>query len=75
MENCQYFRQLWSCHDVQQHAMSPVRMRHPRVGDLELYREKLIVAGTDGLVLVMYHAEPGSPSAGRLASLKDLLVA
>jgi transcriptional regulator with XRE-family HTH domain len=75
MEKCQYFRRLWSRHDVQQHALSPVRMRHPRVGDLELYREKLIVAGSDGLVLVMYHAEPGSPSAGGLASLEGSLVA
>ena len=69
MEKSQHFRFLWSRHDVQQCAISPVRLRHPRVGDLELYREKLIVAGTDGVVLVSYHAEPGSPSANRLANL------
>ena len=41
-------------------------MHHPEVGDLELHREKLIVAGTDGQVLVIYHADPGTASAQAL---------
>ena len=39
-------------------------MRHPIVGDLELHYEKFAVSGADGQLLVIYHAEPGSPSAG-----------
>ena len=35
------------------------RLRHPEVGDLELRREKLSIGGTDGQLLVIYHAEPG----------------
>ncbi len=42
------------------------------VGDLELRREKLGVGGTDGQLLVVHHAEPGSASAERLAVLASL---
>lgn len=69
----QEFRRLWSRQDVEQQALSPVRVRHHRVGDLELHREKLIVAGTDGIVLYVYYADPGSLSANRLAELTDPL--
>jgi hypothetical protein len=31
--------------------------------ELHLRREKLIIIGTSGLLLVIYHAEPDSPSA------------
>ena len=70
-QRCQYFRHLWSRQDVQQQALSPVRVRHPQAGDLELHREKLIVAGADGVVLYIYYAEPGSSSADRLATLTE----
>jgi transcriptional regulator with XRE-family HTH domain len=63
------FRQLWSRQDVQQHALTPVRIRHPDAGDLELHREKLIVAGTDGIVLYIYYADAGSMSAKHLDAL------
>jgi transcriptional regulator with XRE-family HTH domain len=60
------FRRLWARQDVVRPAGGPARMHHPQVGDLELHREKLIVAGADGQVLVIYHADPGSPSAQAL---------
>ena len=44
-------------------------MRHPQVGMLELRREKLPSGGSDGQLLVIYHAEPGSDSARALARL------
>jgi hypothetical protein len=47
-------------------------MHHPDVGDLDLYRDKLAVTGTDGQLLVIYHAEPGSDSAHSLALLGSL---
>lgn len=47
-------------------------MHHPEVGDLELHREKLIVAGTEGQVLVIYHADPGTTSAQALALLGSI---
>ncbi|MFJ2020786.1 MmyB family transcriptional regulator [Streptomyces nodosus] len=49
-------------------------MRHPEVGELVLHREKLIVAGSDGQVLVVYHAEEGTASADALALLGTLAV-
>ncbi|AQT81933.1 hypothetical protein B1R94_25770 [Mycolicibacterium litorale] len=69
MHTCEDFQYFWSRQDVQQQAISPVRVRHPEVGDLELHREKLIVAGTDGIVMFIYYAEPDSQSAQRLAAL------
>ncbi|MGH3298270.1 MAG: helix-turn-helix transcriptional regulator [Trebonia sp.] len=73
------FRRLWARQDVISPAGGPARMHHPEVGDLELHREKLIVAGTDGQVLVIYHADPGTPSAqaldllGTVAATKSLV--
>ena len=47
-------------------------MHHPEVGDLELHREKLIIAGTEDQVLVIYHADPGTASAEALALLGSI---
>ena len=47
-------------------------MRHPQVGELLLRREKLDIAGTDGLQMVIYHAEPGTESAQSLALLGSI---
>jgi len=66
------FRQLWARHDVKALAGAPMRMRHPEVGPLELRREKLAIGDTDGQLLVIYHAEPGSESARSLALLGSL---
>lgn len=66
------FRRLWARHDVRALGGGDVRMWHPEVGDLELRREKLGVGGTDGQLLVVHHAEPGSPSARGLALLGSL---
>jgi hypothetical protein len=42
---------------------------HPVVGEMHLYREKLPV---DGLLLVMYYADPDSESGQKLALLGAL---
>ncbi|WP_306211707.1 helix-turn-helix domain-containing protein [Actinoplanes sp. RD1] len=63
------FRRLWARHDVHRGGSGSGTIRHPHAGDLSLRREKLAVLGADGLQLVMYHAEPGSPSAEALARL------
>jgi transcriptional regulator with XRE-family HTH domain len=69
------FRRLWARHDVKPLAGEPARLRHPEVGPLELRREKLSVGDTDGQLLVIYHAEPGSESARSLALLGSLATA
>ncbi|RKS72538.1 helix-turn-helix protein [Motilibacter peucedani] len=66
------FRTLWARHDVKQPAGAGVRIQHPEVGLLELRREKLAVSGTDGQLLVVFHAEPGSASERSLALLGSL---
>ncbi|WJX99929.1 helix-turn-helix transcriptional regulator [Curtobacterium sp. 458] len=66
------FRRLWARHDVRPLSGAAVRMWHPEVGALELRREKLGIGGTDGQLLVVHHAEPGSASAQGLAVLASL---
>jgi transcriptional regulator with XRE-family HTH domain len=63
------FRKLWARHDVRALSGGAVTMNHPEVGPLALWREKLPVGDSDGQVLVIYHAEPGSDSARALEGL------
>nr|WTA69652.1 helix-turn-helix transcriptional regulator [Micromonospora sp. NBC_00855] len=63
------FRRLWARHDVTARAGGGVRVfQHPELGELALRYEKLVISGTTQS-LVVYHAEPGSPSARSLARL------
>ena len=66
------FRQLWARQDVVRPAGGLARLHHPDVGNLALHREKLTIAGTDGQVLVIYHAEPETASADALALLGSI---
>lgn len=66
------FRRLWARHDVQLRGGGPTLLHHPEVGDLTLRREKLSIGGTDGQLLVIYHAEPASDTAGLLSVLGSL---
>ncbi|MEH0580246.1 helix-turn-helix transcriptional regulator [Streptomyces sp. B21-108] len=56
------FRTRWAAHDVQAHRRGTKQFRHPLVGDLTLAFEALEIAGTTGLTLIGYTAEPGSAS-------------
>jgi transcriptional regulator with XRE-family HTH domain len=66
------FRRLWARHDVTSFEGAQIRLDHPQVGDLMLSREKLAITGTDGQLLVIYHAQPGTGSAEKLALLASL---
>ena len=63
------FARLWSAHDVRTHGTGTKRFRHPVAGDLTLLYEELAVTAEEGLSLLIYTAEPGSPSAERLQLL------
>lgn len=63
------FRELWAAHDVRTHGAGTKRFRHPVVGDLTLAYEELAITAEPGSVLMVYTAEPGSPSAERLRLL------
>ena len=67
------FRRLWARHDVGVREGTSTAMYHPVVGELTLERERLAIAGDDGSALVVYHAEPGSESAEKLARLETLV--
>ncbi|MER6730535.1 MULTISPECIES: helix-turn-helix transcriptional regulator [Streptomyces] len=58
----------WRSHDVHLRPTLRKRLHHPELGELELDRQTLLVPGTS-LRLVLYTADPGSPSATALAGL------
>lgn len=66
------FRRLWARHDVQVRVGTQTPMYHPQVGELMLYKDRLAVDASEGLVLVIYHAAPGTDSAEKLALLASL---
>lgn len=63
------FRRLWGAHDVRTHGAGTKRFHHPVVGELTLAYEELAITAEPGQVLMVYTAEPGSPSADRLRLL------
>jgi transcriptional regulator with XRE-family HTH domain len=58
----------WRDHNVRPIATLSKYLHHPEQGELELHCQTLLLPGTD-LQMVMYTAEPGSPSAAALARL------
>jgi transcriptional regulator with XRE-family HTH domain len=63
------FRRLWGDHNVRTHGTGTKRFTHPVVGELSLAYEELAITAEPGLVLMVYTAEPSSPSAERLRLL------
>jgi transcriptional regulator with XRE-family HTH domain len=66
------FRSLWARHDVREKTHGTKRYVHPQVGELELRYESFAIAGNPGQMLVVYHAEPGSPTERALALLSSI---
>ena len=69
LETDDEFRRLWALHDVRPSSNELKRFRHPVVGDLTLRRQSLAVGGSEDQVIIVYRAEPGSPSADALIRL------
>lgn len=63
------FRQLWARNEVRRQAGSVTRFNHPQVGQLNLNRERMSIDGADGMMLVVFHPEPGSSDAAKLTLL------
>jgi transcriptional regulator with XRE-family HTH domain len=64
------FRELWARADVGYRA-GITHLRHPVVGDLYLRRYRLSVPHAGGQHLIIFGADPGSPSAKALETLRS----
>ena len=60
------FRVRWAAHNVKFHRTGAKLLHHPVVGDLTLDYEALELAGDTGQRILVYSAEPGSPSQDAL---------
>jgi hypothetical protein len=63
------FRTRWAAHDVRLHHTGAKRFHHPVVGELSIVFNTMALPADRGLSLAVYTAEPGSPSAEKLAVL------
>ncbi|MFE3032478.1 helix-turn-helix transcriptional regulator [Streptomyces canus] len=66
------FRTRWGEHDVRRHGSGTKTFHHHEVGDLTLTYEAMELTAEPGLSLLIYTAEPGSPSQERLQLLASL---
>ena len=60
------FRRLWDRHDVEARTRAPVRFHHREVGDVLTSMEVLTIDSTPGQKIIVFQAEPGSPSEAAL---------
>jgi transcriptional regulator with XRE-family HTH domain len=63
------FRERWASRDVKLHRSGIKRLHHPVVGDLDLNYESMELPSEPGLVLNVYTAPAGSPTADALRLL------
>jgi transcriptional regulator with XRE-family HTH domain len=71
-EHSTTFTRLWNAHTVRGKTRDAKHLRHPDVGPLTLTYQAFDVRDAPGQQLVIYHAEPGSPSAQALGLLGSL---
>lgn len=63
------FRTRWAAHNVRLHITGAKHFRHPVVGELRLTYESMELPGDPGLSMLVFTAEPGTPSADGLRLL------
>lgn len=67
------FARLWERQEVRFHAAGYKRLNHPAVGRLDFLSESMTVNDTDGYIMTLYYAEPGSLTAARVCELAALV--
>ncbi|WEO77199.1 helix-turn-helix transcriptional regulator [Cryobacterium sp. SO2] len=65
------FRTLWGAHDVRDHRTGTKSIHHPVVGDLDLTYQGMDLTSDRGLQMLVFSAEPGSPSQDGLQLLAN----
>lgn len=68
-----YFRRWWNAREVKDKASGTKRFTHAGIGELELHYETLYPGAADDQALVIYTAEPGTPSHTALQLLATLV--
>lgn len=64
------FADLWARHDVKPKTQEGKHLRHPHVGDLHILFSAFTVNGAPHQQLVVYQAEPASPTATAFERLR-----
>jgi transcriptional regulator with XRE-family HTH domain len=64
------FAGLWARHDVKPKTQEGKHLRHPHVGDLHILFSTFTVNGAPHQQLVVYQAEPASPTAAAFERLR-----
>lgn len=72
LERSPEFAELWARHDARGKALERKRFEHREVGPLTLTMQTFDVRSAPGQELVVYHAEPASPSSEALTLLGSL---
>ncbi|MEV6758607.1 helix-turn-helix transcriptional regulator [Streptomyces sp. NPDC051214] len=72
LERSPEFAELWARHDARGKALERKRFAHREVGPLTLTMQTFDVRSAPGQELVVYHAEPASPSSEALTLLGSL---
>ncbi|MBC6461664.1 helix-turn-helix transcriptional regulator [Actinomadura sp. HBU206391] len=67
------FRRMWDRHDVRARTRAPARFHHRDVGDVVTSMEVMSIDSAPGQKLIVFQAEPGSPSEEALALLGGLV--
>ncbi|WP_328931776.1 MULTISPECIES: helix-turn-helix transcriptional regulator [unclassified Streptomyces] len=66
------FAGLWQLHDVKSKSQEGKHLKHPDVGDLHIGFAAFTVNGAPHQQLVVYQAEPASPTAAAFETLRSL---
>jgi hypothetical protein len=72
LERSEAFRARWERNEVREKTFGRKLLDHPEVGRLELDYEAFALPGTTGQQLIVYTAEPASPTAARLQRLASI---
>ena len=65
----EHFRTRWAAHNVRFHRTGRKRLHHPVVGALDLTYEAFELPSDPGLTMLVYTAEPATPSSDALKLL------